>query len=86
MSVLVICKILGLFVNTLAADGMYSFLNGDNLLQHLQIQLSQKQKKDFTNFFLQFGNLDSILRIFKKKMNFIADVDLSLRTPKNVVR
>ena len=81
-----ICKILGLFANTLSDDDKYSLLNRHNLLQHLQIQLSQKQKKDFTNFFLQFGNLDSILKIFKKKMNFIADVDLSLRTPKNVVR
>ena len=41
---LVICKILGVFVNTLTADGMYSLLNSHNLLQHLQMILSQKQK------------------------------------------
>ena len=37
-------------------------------------------------FFLNFRNLDSILNIFRKKMIFIADVFLNLRTPKNVVR
>ena len=41
-SVLVICKILGLFANTLTADDKYSLLNKNNLLQHLQMQLSQK--------------------------------------------
>ena len=40
-----ICKILGLFVNTLTADDEYCLLNRDNLFQHLQMQLSQKQKK-----------------------------------------
>ena len=43
-------------------------------------------KKDFPNFLLHFGNLDSLLRIFNKKMTLIADVVLSLRTAKNVVR
>ena len=36
------CKILGLFVNTLTADDEYFFLKRDNLLQNLQMQLSQK--------------------------------------------
>ena len=42
-SLLVICKIVGLFVNTLVADE-YSLLNIDNLTQPIQMQLSQKQK------------------------------------------
>ena len=58
-------KIFGLFLNTLTADDKFSLLNRDNLLQHFQMQLSQKQKI-FSEFFLQFGNLDSILNIFKK--------------------
>ena len=41
---LVIYKIVGLFVNTLAADGKYSLLNIDNLTQPIQMQLSKKQK------------------------------------------
>ena len=52
-SLLVICKIVGLFVNTLVADE-YSLLNIDNLTQPIQMQLSQKQKtlsKFFSIFF-----------------------------------
>ena len=44
MSLLMIHKILGLFVNTLTADVKYSHLNKDNLEQPFQIQLSNKQK------------------------------------------
>ena len=80
------CKILGLFLNTSTVDNKYSPLNKENLLQHLQIQLSQKQEKHFSNLLFRFGNLDSILNIFKKEMNLAADVFLNLRTPKNVVR
>ena len=43
-------KILGVFVNTLTADCKYSLLNRDNLLQHLQLQLSEKQKNYFPLF------------------------------------
>ena len=39
-----ICKILGLFVNTLAADDKYSLLNRDNFAQSIKMQLSEKQK------------------------------------------
>ena len=49
------------------------------------MQLSQK-RYIFSELFLHFLNLDSILKIYKKKMNLIADVFLNLRTPKNVVR
>ena len=43
-SLLVICKILGLFLNTLVADDNYSLLNWDNLTQPSQMQISEKQK------------------------------------------
>ena len=49
------------------------------------MQLSKKQKL-VPNFFLDFRNLDSILKIKKKKMALITDGFLNLRTPKNVVR
>ena len=40
---LVLCKILRLFANTLSDDDKYSLLNRDNLMQPIQILLSQKQ-------------------------------------------
>ena len=43
-------KILGLLVNTLAADEKYPVLNRDNLTIPIQMQLSQKQKT-FSEFF-----------------------------------
>ena len=39
----------------------------------------------FLIFFLHFLNLDTILKIFQKKMTLLADVFLNLRTSKNVV-
>ena len=41
---LVLCKILGLFVNTLSDDEEYCLLYRGNLTQPIQILLSQKQK------------------------------------------
>ena len=48
------------------------------------MQLSQKQKV-FSDSFSNFVNLESILNIFKKNMNLIADVFSNLRPPKDVV-
>ena len=48
------------------------------------MQLSQKQKL-FSDSFSNFVNLESILNIFKKNMNLIADVFSNLRPPKDVV-
>ena len=81
----VICKILGLFVEPLTAQDKYSLLNRGNLLQHVQIQLSQK-RKIFLHFFVHFLNLYAILNIFKKKMTPWANVFLNLRTGKSAVR
>ena len=52
-SLLVICKILRLFVNTLTADGNYSLLYRHNLTQPIHMQLSQKQT-NFSEFFSAF--------------------------------
>ena len=46
-SLLVICKYLRLFLNTLTADHKYSLLHRDNLRQQIQMELSQKQKTLF---------------------------------------
>ena len=43
-SLLVICKILRLFVNTLSIYDKYSVPNKDNSTQPIQMQLSRKQK------------------------------------------
>ena len=53
MSLLVRCKMLRLFVNTLTADDPYSLLNIDNLKQSTQVHLYQKQKI-FSIFFVNF--------------------------------
>ena len=45
-----------------------------------------RNKNRFLNFFSHFQNFDSILNIFIKKITLIADVFLTLRTTKNVVR
>ena len=57
---LLLCKFLGLFVNTLTDDGKYSLLYRDNLTQQIQILLSQKPKT--------FSKLSS--EIFKPTLNF----------------
>ena len=65
-SLLVICKISRLFLNTLTGDGKYSLFKRDNLTQPIQMQLSRKEKI-FLNFFLHFWYLIEILNISKKK-------------------
>ena len=50
---LVLCKILGLFVNTLTDDRKYSLLYRENLTQPIEILLSQK-RKTFSHFFSAF--------------------------------
>ena len=47
---LVLCKILRLFLNTFTDNDKYSLLYRDNLIQPIQILLSQKQKT-FSEFF-----------------------------------
>ena len=52
-SLLVICKMSTLFINTLSVNGKYSLVNRDNLTQPIQMQLSRKQKI-FSGFIPEF--------------------------------
>ena len=58
---------LGLFVDTLTADGRNTLFNRDNLRQPIQIH-SYNKKSIFLNLVVHFWNLDQILNILKKKM------------------
>ena len=55
-SLLVICKSLRLFVNTMSAVDKCSLPNRENLMQTIEMQLSQKLKA-FCGFILNFRNL-----------------------------
>ena len=82
---LVLRKILGLFVNTLSEDDRYCLLYKDNLLQPIQILLSQKQKT-FSEFFSAFLKSTLNFEHFQKKINLIADVFPKLPSAKKVIR
>ena len=53
-SLLAICKVLGLFVNTLTVHDTNSLHSIDNLMQLIQWQLPKKQRT-FSQFFLAFS-------------------------------
>ena len=78
---LVLCKIYGLFLNTLADADKYSLLYKDNLTQPIQILLSQKQKT-FSEFFSAFSKSTLNFEHFRGKMTLIADVFPELPSPK----
>ena len=82
---LVLCKISGLFLNTLTDDDKYSLLYGDNLTQPIQILLSQKQQT-FSEFFSPFLKSTLNFENFQKNLNLIADVFPKLPSPENVIR
>ena len=63
---LVLCKILRLFVNTLTDDEKYSLLLRDNLIQPIQILISQNQKT-FSQSFPAFLKSTLNFEKFKKK-------------------
>ena len=81
---LVLCKILGLFVNTLSEDDKYCLLYNDNLLQPIQILLSQKQKT-FSEFFSGFLKSTLNFEHFEKKINLIGDIFPKLPSTKIVI-
>ena len=81
---LVLCKIIGLFVNTLSEDDKYCLLYNDNLLQPIQILLSQKQKT-FSEFFSPFLKSTLNFEHFEKKINLIADIFPKLPSTKIVI-
>ena len=65
-SLLVIRKILNLFPNTLSANGKYFPLNGENLTQPIQMQLSQKPKT-FPEFVAAFLKTSLNFEHFQRK-------------------
>ena len=69
-SLLLTYQILGLLVNTLAADEKYPVLITDKLTRPYQMELYQKQK-NFLIFLLYFWNLDEIFNTLTKEMIFI---------------
>ena len=65
-SLLLICKILGLFVNTMTADDKYSILDRNNLTQPIHMQLS-KNRKAFCQFLTACWKCRSNFKHFFKK-------------------
>ena len=63
---LVLCKILGLLVNTLTDDDKYSLLYRENLTQPIQILLSHK-RKTFSLYFSAFLKSTLNFAHFQKK-------------------
>ena len=61
-----ISKTLGLLVNTLCSNDKYSLINRDNLTQHIQMQLS-KREKAFCVFFSTFSKSILIFEHFQKR-------------------
>ena len=82
---LVLCKVSGLFLNTLTDDDKYSLLYRDNLTQPIQIRLSEKEKT-FSDFFSAFLKSTLNFEHFPKKMSLIADVFPKLPSPKMVIK
>ena len=74
----------GLFLNTLTDDDKDSLLFRDNLIEPIQILLSQKQKS-FSQFFSVFLKCTLNFEHFQKKMTLIADVFPKLPSPKKVI-
>ena len=63
---LVLCKILRLFINTLTTDDKYSLLNRENLTQPIQILLYQKDRT-FSEIFSSFLKSTFNFEHFQKK-------------------
>ena len=66
ISPLVLSEILGVFVNTLTADGKYPVQGCENLQLPIQMQLSEKPKT-FSEFFILFVESTSNFEDFEKK-------------------
>ena len=62
---LAVGEIWGVFVNTLTADGMYSFPDSENLPLPIQMQLSEK-RKTFSPFFVPFLESTSNFKHFER--------------------
>ena len=58
MSLLMICAIVGLFLNMLTADDKHCLRSSKNVLQPIQMQLSKK-RKTLSQFFAEFPKFTS---------------------------
>ena len=65
---------------------MKSMLFLDNLKEPIQMHLSEKQKKICSSIFYAFLKSTSNFEHFQTKMNLIAYVFPTVRTPKDVVK
>ena len=70
MSFLVRSKILGLFVNTVTAEYMYSSCNMETFVQQVQTPLSLKQKA-FSSSFIAFQKSIWNFEHFQKEREFL---------------
>ena len=73
------------FLNTLTADDKYSLISRDNLMQTIQMHLSQKQNI-FSQFFSAFPESALNFEHFQKKMTLIAYVFPKLPSPEDALR
>ena len=78
-------KFLRLFVKTLTDDEKYFLLYRDNLMQPIQILLSQKEKT-FFEFFSAFLKSTLNFKNFQKKLTLTADVFPKLPSAKKVIQ
>ena len=85
ISPLVLGEILGVFVNTLTAKGMYPVQDSENFPLPIQMQLSEKWKR-FSQFLFHFLNLQNTLNILKGKIIVIANVFPNLEIEKKILR
>ena len=76
---------LGLLVNTLAADEKYPVLNRDNLAIGIQMQLYQKQNT-FSQFLATFLKSELSLEYFQKKDDPHSFCISEITDSENVVR
>ena len=84
-SLLLTCKILGLLVNTLAADEKYTALNRDNLTILIQMALSHK-KITFSQFFAPFMKFGLNFEHFDKNDEPHRFCNFEITDCENVVR
>ena len=82
---LVLCKILRQFVNTLTDDDKYSLFYRDNLTQPVQILLSQKQKT-FSELFSAFLKSTVNFAHFQQRTTLIGDAFPKFPSRKKVIR
>ena len=84
-SLLFTCQILGLLLNTLAADEKYPVLNRDNLTIPIQMQLSQKNKI-FSQLFAAFSKSTLNFKYFERKYDPQSICVSEIKDSKNLVK